>query len=161
MRYVRIDRERDGNTLDPTGYLDAIAEFAGQLPVGARAYATDPQHYDFYSQRCVKDLKPLTLTFGFGDATGWIELRLGHNCWKHEEDLTIRYTGVRNITADPDAAATNVTALGDVILDELLPDEAGCRHEIACLGGSLVVVAADLLAVWSEADCPERPARPS
>ena len=52
MRYIIID---DGY-LSPLDYLAALPELAPKLPPGARAFATDPQHYDFSSRRCVKDL---------------------------------------------------------------------------------------------------------
>ncbi|MEC3975583.1 hypothetical protein [Amycolatopsis sp. H20-H5] len=41
----------------------------------------------------------------------------------------------------------------DVTLDEILPAEAGCSHEIACFAGSVRVVCRDLAATWTEADC--------
>jgi hypothetical protein len=42
------------------------------------------------------------------------------------------------------------------MLDEMLPHEYGCSHEIACLSGSMGVVCRDLTATWVEADCPDR-----
>ncbi|GIF16320.1 hypothetical protein [Actinoplanes teichomyceticus] len=162
MRYVKISRGRDGNTLDATGYLDALGAFAERLPPGARAFATDPQHYDLFGGRCVKDLKPVALTLGDGDGDGdgraWAELRLQHHCWKHEEDLTIRYSGVRSVVADPDGAETDVRSLRDVMLDEVLPHGQGCSHEIAFLAGSMTIVADDLVATWDAADCADRQA---
>ncbi|WP_144120984.1 hypothetical protein [Catellatospora sichuanensis] len=155
MQHVKIHRGYEGNFLDPLDYLSVLPELADHLPAGARTFATDPQHYDFYSQRCVKDLKPLALVFGEENGVGWAELHLGHNCWKHEEDLTIRYVGLRSLVIDP-VAADDVTKLLDVILDELLPHEHGCSHELACLAGTLTVTCTDLIATWREADCPER-----
>jgi hypothetical protein len=46
-----------------------------------------------------------------------------------------------------------VAALGDVVLDEVLPHEGGCTHEIACRPGTLVVACRDLVAVWEPVDC--------
>ncbi|MEV0899533.1 hypothetical protein [Actinoplanes sp. NPDC049802] len=156
MRYIKIIRGRDGNALDATGYLDAISTFAERLPPGARVYATDPQHYDFFGRRCVKDLKPVALTLGDGDGKAWAELRLQHNCWKHEENLTIRYSHVHSVTMDPDTADADVDSLLDVMLDEVLPHEQGCSHEVAFLAGSLTIVADDLVATWTEAGCENR-----
>jgi hypothetical protein len=156
MRYVKISRGRDGNALDAMGYMDAISAFAERLPPGARAFATDPQHYDFFGPRCVKDLKPVALTMGDTDGKAWAELRLQHNCWKHEDDLTIRYSGVRSVVADPASAEANVDGLRDVMLDEVLPYEQGCSHEIAFLAGSIIIVADDLIATWNEANCENR-----
>jgi hypothetical protein len=153
MLYVEIHRRPDGNTLDPSTYLDSLATFAAQLPPGAAAFAADPQHYDFLARRCVKDLKPVSLTVAEIDGTRAAELRLRHNCWKHEEDLTIRYTGVRSLTANPAGIAEDVMQLGDVMLDELLPHEDGCSHEIAFLAGTLVITTVDLVATWHAAHC--------
>jgi hypothetical protein len=50
--------------------------------------------------------------------------------------------------------------LGDVILDEVLPHELGCQHEIVCLFGLLIVTSQDLSATWIHADCPERRSSP-
>ncbi|XUL89467.1 hypothetical protein ACQ86D_24840 [Streptomyces galilaeus] len=106
---------------------------------------------------------------GGGDG---IEIRFRHNCWKHEEDLVIRYTGVSVFRADgldgldgtggtgvldgPEAPdVRDLSALGDVILDEVLPAPGGCTHEIGCRPGTLFVACRDLSAEWSVADCPE------
>lgn len=153
MQYIEIHRGRDGTTLDPAGYLAAMAGMAARLPAGALAFATDPQHYDFTARRCVKDLVPAGLTSGGRGRAAWAELRLTHSCWKHEEDLAIRYHGVRSVVTDPHTAATDVADLGDVLLDEVLPGEHGCRHEIAFLAGSLTVACEDLVATWRPARC--------
>src|SRR5436853_1784915 len=87
MRYVQIHRGRDGNTLDPSAYLDVLPELAEQLPTGARAFASDPQHYDFFARRCVKNLTPARLTLGDTDGSPWADLVLEHNCCKHDENL--------------------------------------------------------------------------
>lgn len=50
----------------------------------------------------------------------------------------------------------HVTHLHDVILDEVLPDTHGCRHEFACLAGSLTITCQDLTAVWTPSNCPEQ-----
>ncbi|WP_428962052.1 hypothetical protein [Micromonospora fluostatini] len=129
---------------------------ADPLPEGARGFATDPAHYDSFSRRCVKDLTPERLTSGGTGGSRWVEVHLRHNCWKHEEDLTIRYRDVRTLTIEPAGQGLAVAQLGDVLLDEVLPHDHGCRHEIACLAGTLVVTSLDLVATWSPADCRER-----
>ncbi len=118
--------------------------------------ATDPQHYNFDAQRFVKNLKPQRVISGETNGVAWLELQLRHNCWRHEEDLSIRYHGVRNLVLDPPREDMDVTGLREVFLDEILPHEHGCSHEIACLGGSLLVICDDMTAIWVEADCPER-----
>nr|WP_042196875.1 hypothetical protein [Kibdelosporangium sp. MJ126-NF4] len=145
MRYVRLT-----DMFDPTEYLERLPELAPDLPAGARSFATDPDHYDFGGKRCVKDLALRGLAF---DGTGLV-VEFRHNCWKHEEDLTVRYGDVRSLAVDlPEATPTMPHA---VTLDEILPDAAGCRHEIAMHTGSLVVTCRDLTATWTEADCPEK-----
>ncbi|GAA1539774.1 hypothetical protein [Kribbella lupini] len=106
MRYVRVEFTRDGTYSDPQPYLAQLPALAASLPDGARAFATDPEHYNYYGRRCTKDLKPQRLTSGEDNGTKWVELYLGHNCCKHEEDLTIRYIGVAGLTIDPSAAAS-------------------------------------------------------
>jgi hypothetical protein len=56
VRFVRFTDDRGEPFIDPRGYLDRLPELAGALPPGARAFATDPAHYDFSGGRCVKDL---------------------------------------------------------------------------------------------------------
>ncbi|MCW8377232.1 hypothetical protein [Streptomyces justiciae] len=153
MKYVDLDG-RDGDVtgiIDPRPYLARLPELAESLPPGARAFATDPGHYDFSGKRCVKDLKPLQVR-RTGD--GEIEIRFGHNCWKHDEDLLVRYMGVSRFQVDV-LDVCDVAALGDVILDEVLPYEGGCTHEVACRPGTLVVACRDLVAEWVPADCPD------
>lgn len=156
MRYVRVERTGNGMFLDPDAYLRQLPSFADSLPQGARRFATDPGHYDFFGQRCVKDLKPARLTSGETGGSRWVELNLRHNCWKHEEDLTIRYSGVQSLAIEPADKGMDVNQLQDVMLDELLPHEHGSRHEIVCLFGTLVVTSQDLTATWLHADCPKR-----
>ncbi|MFH0517386.1 hypothetical protein ACHBTE_09420 [Streptomyces sp. M41] len=144
--------------IDPTAYLARLTTLAGQLPAGARAFATDPGHYDFSGKRCVKDLRPHEVR-RIGDDR--IELHLRHNCWKHDEDLVVRYAGVSRFqVAGVDAVGgagavdvCDVQACGEVILDEVLAHPQGCSHEIACRQGTLLVVGRDLVAEWVTADC--------
>ncbi len=156
MRYVRVEFTRDGTYSDPRPYLAQLPTLAAALPDGARAFATDPEHYNYSGQRCVKDLKPQRLTSGETNGTSWLELHLGHNCWKHEEDLTIRYVGVTSVTMTPAGDDLDVTHLQDLILDEVLPSEHGCTHELACLAGSLTITCKDLVATWTVAACSDR-----
>lgn len=44
--------------------------------------------------------------------------------------------------------------LGTLILDEILPHEQGCTHEMAFRPGSVIVTSKDLTATWVAADCP-------
>ena len=59
--------------------------------------------------------------------------------------LTIEYEGVTNLASTLDRFGATVK------LDEVLPHDDGCSHEIAFHGGRLTLrVAADLTARWSE-----------
>ncbi|OQD53313.1 hypothetical protein BM536_027805 [Streptomyces phaeoluteigriseus] len=169
MKYVELDGRVGDLTgvLDPGPYLERLPVLGGRLPPGARAFATDPEHYDFSGRRCVKDLLPREAR-RTGDEN--VEIRFGHSCWKHDEDLVVRYLGVSRFQADilggralddlgeaaPDSlGATALGDLGEVVLDEILPHPAGCTHELACRSGTLLVVCRDLEADWVAVDCPE------
>jgi len=157
MKYVSLTANDMGNVIDPTAYLDQLPSLAAALPEGARAFATDPDHYDFGSKRCTKDLTLERLQTGTDDAGVRMEFRFKHNCWKHEEDLTIRYHGTYRFALDVPGGEPNWTRLNAVILDEILPDAHGCTHEIACLSGSITVACRDLTARWDTAECPDKP----
>jgi hypothetical protein len=148
---VNIEVCDSGTSIDPLAYLDRLAELAPRLPPGARAFATDPDHYDFWGERCVKDLEIETLRFGADDAGPTFEIHFRHNCWKHEEDLRITYRGLATLSLanDPDRKWGGQV----VVLDEILPHESGCSHEIACDAGALTIVCGDLEAVWVPAGC--------
>ncbi|MFF9144726.1 hypothetical protein ACF1BN_07710 [Streptomyces sp. NPDC014861] len=151
MKYVTLDAQVGelSGVLDPARYLSRLSSISGDLPPGARAFAMDTDHYDFHSRRCVKDLT-LRAVRGAGGEDMEIEFR--HNCWKHDQDLLIRYAGVSSFVIDP-VDEGRETDLGTVILDEILPHKDGCSHEIACWEGTLAVVCRDLQATWTEAIC--------
>lgn len=154
MEYVKISSDRAGNRLDPRPYLEVLPELAPRLPRGACAFATDPDHYDFAGGRCVKDLSLERATFiEDGDC---MELGFRHNCWKHEEDLTIRYRG---ITRYESTVSAGRGAWSVLVLDEVLPHPDGCRHEIALMSGFIILTCKDLTAAWTEATCPDKQSR--
>lgn len=153
MKHVIVEAREHGNFLDPSAYLKLLPALAADLPAGARAFATDPGHYDFHSQRCVKDLWPDRVTHG-GAGERWLELRFRHNCWKHEDDLTIRYSGISGVLRASAWHPPTWDERNSVTLDEILPHDRGCSHEIRFLDGFLMVVSTDLTANWTEADCP-------
>jgi hypothetical protein len=140
MKYVNLSATVGGmsGVISPAAYLSKLPDLAAALPPGAREFAVDEQHYDFSSARCIKDLKISRIQVG--DEDGGLEIGLRHNCWKHDDDLVIPTFG-------------DVSGFGEVILDELLPHEYGCSHEIACWPGTLKVVSQDLIATWIPADC--------
>nr|BEK69604.1 hypothetical protein KPHV_68310 [Kitasatospora purpeofusca] len=155
MRYVDLDARIGELTgvLDPGPYLDLLPALSTGLPPGARAFATDRSHYDFTGRRCVKDLTVHRATFlQEGRA---LDLHLRHNCWKHEEDLVIRYAGVTAVRIGTPNEPSTWDDLGPLILDEILPHDRGCTHEMAFRPGSAVITCTDLTATWVAADCPE------
>lgn len=99
----------------------------------------------------MKDLELQHVRSG-GGADDAVEIRLRHNCWKHDADLVIRYTGVSSFkTTTPEA--DHWTNLGTLILDEILPHENGCSHELAFWNGTLTVICRDLVADRIKAEC--------
>jgi hypothetical protein len=158
MRFVRVISVAEpspGNFLDPDLYLRKLPELQEQLPAGARAFAADPDHYDFASVRCVKDLKLEHLLIReSGNAKLGVELALAPNPFKHSTGLVIRYEGVVNLAVDvhPIPEGRRIwpesRSLGDLQLDEVLPHESGCTHELKMTGGTVVVVCQDLRAEW-------------
>ncbi|MFJ8853564.1 hypothetical protein [Streptomyces sp. NPDC102437] len=176
MKYVQVRPLQDlyGFHLDPQEYLRVLPGLLPDLPAGAAEFASDPDHYDFGSSRCVKDLTldRVDLVDDHGHVS--LELSLGPNEWKHEGGLRIRYSGVRDfwVKTDDDAGSAGgfglgggggfvecgdgVPRLGDLQLDELLPHPQGVSHETAFTEGGLFVVGSDLVARWERpASCPE------
>ncbi|MGW9214197.1 hypothetical protein ACWGR4_45535 [Embleya sp. NPDC055664] len=159
MRYVDLDATSGGlgGVISPTDYLERLPSFVEALPAGARAFATDAEHYDFHGRRCVKDLS-LELVRRCDPSGGEgteVELRFRHNCRKHDEDLIIRYTGVSAFEVDA-PSGREWTNLETVILDEILPHAHGCTHEIAFRPGTLTVTCSDLTATWVDTHCPDK-----
>ncbi|WP_328459299.1 hypothetical protein [Streptomyces sp. NBC_00448] len=153
MKYVDLDARVGELTgvLDPGPYLELLPALSTSLPPGARAFATDPSHYDFAGRRCVKDLTPHQATFLHEGPA--LDLRLRHNCWKHEEDLVIRYAGVTTVQISTPNEPSTWNNLGTLILDEILPHDQGCTHEMAFRPGSVIVTCNDISATWVAAHC--------
>lgn len=108
------------------------------------------------SARCSSRFASRTPGPGSGAGEDWLQLGFRHNCWKHEEDLSIRYVSVSSLSLEA-VHQSDWATFGPVTLDEILPHEHGCSHEIGFLDGSLTVVSRDLAATWTEADCPDKP----
>jgi hypothetical protein len=166
MKYISLSATVGGVTgvVDPADYLNKLPALAPALPPGAREFAVDRGHYDFFGPRCIKDLKILGIHVT--DDGAELELALRHNCWKHDDDLVICYRGVRELAIElaysdgtPVGTALGEAGwLGEVRIDEILPHEYGCSHEIACWPGTLRIVSGDLTATWTPAECPHKPA---
>ena len=100
MEHVIVRWTGDGYWLDPRAYQELLPSLAEGLPPGANTFALDPAHYDFYSDRCVKDLKLQALTMDGDDSS--VTVVFVPNPWKHKHGLTLRYAGAvscRSFTA--------------------------------------------------------------
>ncbi|MFI8895423.1 hypothetical protein [Streptomyces paradoxus] len=150
MKYVRVEPLRDqyGYHLDPQEYLQVLPQISETLPVGATAFAADSSHYDFRSSRCVKDLQLGKTVLVDEEGQVSLELCLAPNEWKHLGGLRIQYSDVQRFSVDVAETDGTLPRLGDLQLDEILPHPSGMSHEIAFTCGSIIVVAADLLATW-------------
>jgi hypothetical protein len=159
MRFVKVEMVQDpwpANMLDPDDYLRELPALEQYLPAGAWAFATDADHYDFASARCVKDLKidHMAMRDSHGELT--LEIHFAPNKFKHTAGLVVQYSGVASFATDVTPPPKNERVwpesrrLGDLQLDEILPHERGCSHEIKMTGGSIFVICADLNATWHE-----------
>ncbi|MFG2482899.1 hypothetical protein ACGFSI_09070 [Streptomyces virginiae] len=149
MKYVVVEQQGRGTYWhNPRAYLAALPEVAPALPPGARAFATDPEHYDFSAARCVKDLRPLALPPADA-APERFEIRFA---WSggQEEVLAIRYSGVSGVEiTDDDGGDVELSDHNSVRLDEVLPHEAGCSHELRLTSATVRILCADLVAEWT------------
>jgi hypothetical protein len=155
VKYVDLDATigQIEGVISPHRYLETLPELAVDLPTGARAFATDADHYDFTGKRCVKDLKLEQVQFDDLDDSK-VELHFRHNSWKHDEDLILAYRGVSVFATEADSGQ-DWTELGRLLIDELLPHEHGCSHELEFWSGRLNIVCRDLTAAWTQSNCPE------
>ncbi|MGW1867503.1 hypothetical protein ACWCPS_18270 [Streptomyces mauvecolor] len=148
MKFVKADwdPELNGFFLDSTAYLAELPRIQEELPPGARAFASDAGHYSMGSSRCVKDLE-LAGIHVVTDKSGTLTLEFTGNQWKHEAGLSIRYAKVSHFSIDYEHSVDWMQA-DTVLLDEILPDNGGCIHEIALTDAAITVRCEDLDAVW-------------
>jgi hypothetical protein len=144
MQHVIVRRETTGYWLDPQPYLGLLAGLTADLPPGAREFALDAGHYDFYSNRCVKDL--VLQSVEIQDSGRSATLAFAPNSSKHDEGLLLRYAGVSRLSVSRTGHDSH--GLGSVLLDEVLPAPAGVSHEIAMTGGVIALEATDVEAIW-------------
>ncbi|WP_055569467.1 hypothetical protein [Streptomyces atriruber] len=153
MKFVKVDWDTElrGFRTDARPYLAALPEFRDALPEGARAFVSDAGHYDYASERCVKDLELAdivlpTTTMG---GTGAASVTYRPNQWKHAVGLRIEYTGVTHFSVDYEDSIDWMGAI-TVLLDEALPHEGGVVHRTELTDATIVVRCADLTATWTE-----------
>ena len=134
MQLCRVEKTSHGFSLDPAAYLAALPELVIALPPGAATFATDPRHYDFASEFCVKDLKIEEIRILDGNAQLTMTIRFAFNDIPGVPRLSITYTGVTGfaITTDPaydvndDWNGPHIKRLSDVQIDEIMPHPHGC-----------------------------------
>ncbi|KUJ37291.1 hypothetical protein ACZ90_70275 [Streptomyces albus subsp. albus] len=148
MKFVEVewDPEFSGYRIDPTAYTEALPGLLESLPPGARGFASEPGHYSFSSLRCVKDLRlaEISAPANKGDA---LSIRFSPNEWKHEEGLLIRYFGVTRFQLDFKREADWMSDEA-VLMDEVLPRDGGCSHEIELSDSRIYVECEDMTAIW-------------
>lgn len=144
MQLIDIQKHDHGFSLDPTRYLDWLERFGDQLPRGAAALATDPGHYAF-GDRCLKSLVLDSVSLDPRGGGTCAQLAFRAFAGPREPVLVIRYTGVTDFSVRLDPATQ---ANLEVLLDEILPAESGCTHEIRLTIGSVLISCRDLDAEW-------------
>ncbi|MEU4670380.1 hypothetical protein AB0F91_20900 [Amycolatopsis sp. NPDC023774] len=90
----------------------------------------------------MKDLTISAIVAG-PEANESLKIRFEPNRWKHESGLTIEYENVTGLSFSTESTRD---LLGAVLLDEILPTDTGCSHEIALRHGSVTVECRDLTA---------------
>ena len=150
MKYVKADWDPrlPGFHVDPGEYLEQLPRLSGDLPPGARKFATDADHYNFRSARCVKDLELSNVHVPVGRNES-MSIRFAPNAWKHEEGLRIEYVGVAYFSMESHREI-DWTEAETVILDEIIPTQDGCVHEIALTDATVLVRCSDLRATWGD-----------
>lgn len=151
MRYVKVESTGGGSMADPREYLEWLAEHAEELPPGARAFATHPEHYDFGHQWCPRGASFDRMSTRFTDDGVVVTLVLAAYGGAPPE-FVLRYRGVTSVESDGDHGGRPQSSL---LVDEIVPDgDGGVRHELAFTGGTITVVAADLTTGWSGPGAP-------
>jgi hypothetical protein len=157
LKYSRVDRLSDGFLVDPRAYVEMLPGMNGSLPVGAYSFVSDPEHYNFFSERSIKDLKVERLQVVDGFAKLGVVLDLTYNRLPNVPRLSIQYRDVSNLSIDvrskfqvrADWVNEGIKRMGDILTDEIHPDPHGCIHVIELIHGEISVTCADLEAVWS------------
>ncbi|MBB5137232.1 hypothetical protein HNP84_006984 [Thermocatellispora tengchongensis] len=154
MQFIKIENIHGGFSLNPEPYLDILPSLQASLPEGAARFASDPDHYNFFGSRCIKDLQLGSISLSDKVGLLAVVIVLAPSQFKHEQALEISYSDV--VQFDVSAKEwrgvgeiwPETRRLGDVQLDEILPHEHGCSHELQCTRGCLRIIARDLSATW-------------
>ncbi len=149
MEYISVNP-----VIETAPYMDYLHRVEAQLPVGAREFALDRNHYNFYSTKCVKDLELSGIQFSKA-RLNIARLSFEPNRWKHDLPLSIVYSEVFRFSFSKQQAVDSVDIpvlglLGQLVVDEIRLAATGVVHEILFTGGSIVIEAGDLSATWSD-----------
>ncbi len=156
MRYVTVQSSNGGTMTDIRPYLEWLGAHADELPPGARAFALDPEHYDFSHTWCPRSASFDTMSVQFTD--DGVEVILVLAAWGGAPpEFVLRYRGVSHVESDGDHGGYPRSGL---LVDELLPHPDGVIHELEFTGGTITVVARDLTAGWRGEAGPESPRDP-
>lgn len=117
----------------------------------------DADHYDFFSERSIKDLRIDRLELSDGFAVVGINLHLSYNERPDVPRLRIGYEEVLGLSVDvrpgfqvrSNWIVQGIKRLGGILTDEVLPDSRGCVHVIEMIHGTISITCRDLDAVWS------------
>src|SRR5438552_8495142 len=100
MEYVRIGERKFGGLsstfLDPAPYLERLPSMRKEFPPGAWQFAANPTPYDFYSPRCVKDLRPGRVEVSRRDEGRLARIEFLPSPFKHDAPLAICYVDVHS-----------------------------------------------------------------
>lgn len=156
IQFSRIDRLPDGFLVDPRPYIEILPSLRDSLPAGAYRFVTDPEHYDFFSERSIKDLKIERLELVDSLAVLRVTLDLAYNKLPNVPRLSINYSDVSSLSIEvkpgfqirPDWIHVGIKRMGDILTDEIHPDAEGCRHVIEMIHGTICITCGDLDALW-------------
>lgn len=157
MRYVTVQSSDGGTMTDVDPYLEWLGEHADELPPGARAFALDPEHYDFSRTWSPRSASFDRMSTRFTD--DGVEVTLVLAAWGGAPpEFILRYHAVSRVESDGDHGGRPRSGL---LVDELLPHTDGVSHELKFTGGTITVVARDLTAGWRGKAGPESPYDPA
>lgn len=145
---VEWTAEGTGFSVDPRPYVAELPSLREHMPAGAWDFASDEDHYEFGGVRCIKDLELAGISVST-DKNDTLTIDFAPNKWKHDSGLHIEYHGVSHFSIN--RGQPSGLPVDTVLLDEILPAVAGCRHEIVCIERTILVECADLVATWGDA----------
>lgn len=148
MKFFKVDwdPEFSGFNIDPSVYKEKLEAFLDQLPAGAREFASDPAHYSFSDSRCVKDLQLAKIRTPIRKSDA-LEIQFSPNQWKHDHGLEIRYFSVTRFEFHLKRQAGWMSDEA-VLVDEVLPYDGGCSHEITLSDSRIYIESQDMIATW-------------